>query len=111
LIWAWLPDHELSAMNEVVSEIAMSRQDVTLARGTTKGNQFAGANPAALEDLIHELRQPLSTIDSLAYFLEITSSDETIRMHLQRIQSMVSRAHGILDRSSLVRAAAAVSAA
>jgi len=98
-------------MNDVVAEIAITRQDVTLTRGSTKGNQFAGVNPAAQDDLIHELRQPLSTIDALAYFLEITSIDETVRTHLQRIQAMVSRAHGILDRSSNIRATAKPSAA
>ena len=93
---AWLP-RDFSAMNDL--EIAVPRQDVTLGRGSAEGNQLAGVNPAALDNLIHELRQPLSAIDSLAYFLEITSSDETVRAHLQRIQAMVSHAHYILDRS------------
>jgi signal transduction histidine kinase len=105
LIWAELPDRELFPMNDVVSEIAIPRQDVTLVRGSARGNQFAGVNPAAHDDLIHELRQPLSTIDALAYFLEITSADDAVRAHLQRIQAMVSRAHGILDRSSNIRGA------
>lgn len=86
-------------MNDLLSEIAGPPQDVTLGRGSTKGNPLAGVNPGALDDLVHELRQPLSAIDSLAYFLEITSSDETVRAHLQRIQAMVSNAHYILDRS------------
>lgn len=89
-------------MNNVVAEMSMPRPDVNLTRGTTKGGQIAGATPAALDDLIHELRQPLSSIDCLAYFLEITSSDEKVREHLQRIQAMVCRAHTILDRSHVV---------
>ena len=92
-------------MNDVLSQVAMARQDATLARGITKGNQIAGVSPAALDDLVHELRQPLSAIDSLAYFLEITSPDDKVRGHLQRIQAMVSRAHGILDRSAVARSA------
>ncbi|SRR5579884_1895728 len=87
-------------MNDIVYELANPGQDVTLSRGSTKGNQLAGVSPAALDDLIHELRQPLSAIDSLAYFLEMTSCDETVRAHLKRIQAMVSNAHCILDRSS-----------
>ena len=87
-------------MNDVVSEIAIPRKDVTLGRGHAKGLPCAGAIPAAFDDLLHDLRQPLSAIDSLAYFLEITSPDESVREHLQRIQAMVARAHGILDRSS-----------
>lgn len=86
-------------MKEVVSEIALPRQDVPPGRGHAKG-QYAGASPAAFDDLLHDLRQPLSAIESLAYFLEITSSDESVRGHLQRIQAMVARAHGILDHST-----------
>ena len=92
-------------MNEVLSQIAVPRQDANLVRGITKGNQIAGVSPAALEDLVHELRQPLSAIESLAYFLEITSPDEKVRGHLQRIQAMVSRAHGILAHSCGPRSA------
>jgi signal transduction histidine kinase len=86
-------------MNNVVPQMTMPRRDVTLGRGINKGDQIASVDPAALDDLVHELRQPLSTIESLAYFLEITAVDDRVRGHLQRIQAMVSRAHGILDRS------------
>jgi signal transduction histidine kinase len=84
--------------NEALSKFVMPRQDVTLVREDPTGNHIAGVSPAAVDELQHELRQPLSSIDSLAYFLEITSSDETVRQHLQRIQLMVCRAHAILDR-------------
>ena len=93
-------------MNDVLPQVAAPRQDATLARGIQKGNQIAGVSPAALDDLAHELRQPLSAIESLAYFLEITAPDDKVRGHLQRIQAMVSRAHGILDRSCGARAVA-----
>ena len=86
-------------MSDVVSQVTLPRQDDTLARGINKGTEIAGVTPAALDDLVHDLRQPLSAIESLAYFLEITSPDDGVRGHLQRIQAMVSRAHGILDRS------------
>ena len=86
-------------MNEVVPQLTLPRQDANLARGIRKGAEIAVVPPAALDDLVHELRQPLSAIDSLAYFLEITTVDDAMRSHLQRIQAMVSRAHGILDRA------------
>ena len=86
-------------MSDVVPQLTLPRQDATHARGNRKSSEIAGVSPAALDDLVHDLRQPLSTIESLAYFLEITSLDDTVRGHLQRIQAMVSRAHAILDRS------------
>lgn len=51
-----------------------------------------------LEDLVHELRQPLGIIESIAFFLEITAEDEQLCGHLQRIQTMVLRANDILDQ-------------
>jgi signal transduction histidine kinase len=52
-----------------------------------------------LDDLAHEVRQPLSVIESLAYYLELTCTDEKTRAHLQRIQAMVLQAGLILKRS------------
>jgi signal transduction histidine kinase len=86
-------------MNEVISKLSLSREDVSLNRGDLRGGQTAGVNPAALHELAHDLRQPLGVIESLAYYLELTSSDERVSAHLQRIQAMVLQANRILDRS------------
>ncbi len=51
------------------------------------------------EEIIHELRQPLGVIDSLAYYLEITAADKKICTHLEKIRAMVSQANGILERA------------
>ncbi len=50
-------------------------------------------------DLIHELRQPLGVIDSLAYYLELTATDEKSSCHLQRIRAMVAQTNCILERA------------
>ncbi len=70
---------------------------------------FAGvlSTPSAMDDLAHEVRQPLSVIESLAYYLEITSTDEKTRVHLQRIQAMVLQANLILKRTCRLQAMAA----
>ena len=52
---------------------------------------------SALDELVHELRQPLSVIESLAYFLELTSEEDTVCRHLQQIQAMVLRTNQILS--------------
>ncbi len=88
-------------MNEVLAEISTPRQDATLVLTNNEGNLAAGVNPAALDHMLHELRQPLSTIDCLAYLLELTSSDDQVREHVHSIQLMVSKAHSILDESHL----------
>ena len=74
-------------------------------RGTTQSRIASGtfsrsaSAPSAMEDLAHEIRQPLSVIESLAYYLELTSTDEKTRVHLQRIQAMVLQANLILKRT------------
>jgi len=64
----------------------------------------------SLDEIVHELRQPLGVIESLAYYLELTSADEAVRAHLQRIQVMVSQTHRILERASAAQQALAFAA-
>jgi light-regulated signal transduction histidine kinase (bacteriophytochrome) len=52
-----------------------------------------------MNELIHDLRQPLDVIESLAFYLEITSPDQCVRERLQKIQAMVARANQILQHS------------
>ncbi|MBV9081664.1 MAG: hypothetical protein JOZ62_03230 [Acidobacteriaceae bacterium] len=54
----------------------------------------------AVDDLAHDLRQPLSVIESLAYYLELVSHDEKVCGHVRHIQAMVQEANRILARSS-----------
>jgi hypothetical protein len=56
--------------------------------------------PAELEELVHDLRQPLSTIECLTYYLELVCADGQTQSHLHRIQEMVSEANHILERAS-----------
>lgn len=60
----------------------------------------AGVVPAVLEELIHDIRQPLGAIDSLAYFLELTSNDDQASTQLKRIRAMVVQANRILEQSA-----------
>ncbi len=87
-------------MNKVASPFNVVTQDAPLAhREIISRTRLAGANPVLSEEIIHELRQPLGVIDSLAYYLELTSADEKICAHLERIRAMVSQANGILERA------------
>ncbi|MBV9759366.1 MAG: hypothetical protein JO340_02275 [Acidobacteriaceae bacterium] len=73
-------------------------QDALLGRLDLTPSQTNEFKATMLEELAHELRQPLGIIESLAYFLELTAEDEQICGHLQRIQAMVLRASAILDQ-------------
>jgi signal transduction histidine kinase len=57
---------------------------------------------SSLEEAVHELRQPLSVIESLAYYLELKSNDEAASVHLRHIQAMVVQANSILAQVPLL---------
>lgn len=50
-----------------------------------------------IHELIHEIRQPLEVIESLAFYLEMVSAESRVSQHLQTIRSMVGRANQILE--------------
>ena len=87
-------------MNKVAPQFHVVRQDVPLANSEAFNRRLAGANPVLSEEIIHELRQPLGIIDSLAYYLELTAVDEKICAHLEQIRAMVCQANRILERAS-----------
>jgi hypothetical protein len=87
-------------MNKVASPFNVVTQDAPLAPREILNRRLAGVNPVLSEEIIHDLRQPLGVIDSLAYYLELTAADKTICTQLGRIRAMVSQANGILERAS-----------
>ena len=52
-------------------------------------------------EMTHDLRQPLSTIEAIAYYLEMTIPAELMeaRTLLARVQQLLESADGILDRA------------
>ena len=82
-------------MNKVVPPMSALRA----VHPNFQNQQRTGAIPVDLDELAHELRQPLSTIESLAYYLEITSADEQVCRYLEQIRMLVTRANGILDHA------------
>jgi signal transduction histidine kinase len=53
-----------------------------------------------LRELVHELRQPLSSIEAIAYYLEMTlpASQVQARQHMTQLQRLVEEANTILER-------------
>ncbi|MGA3028742.1 MAG: hypothetical protein ABSF98_28720 [Bryobacteraceae bacterium] len=54
-----------------------------------------------LLEMTHDLRQPLSTIEAIAYYLEMTIPAELLeaRTLLARVQTLLESADGILERA------------
>lgn len=71
-----------------------------------------GAN--TISDLVHDLRQPLSSIEAIAYYLEMTLPAEQVeaRVYMRRLQELVDQASSAIDKAgSRVRKRAAVAGA
>jgi hypothetical protein len=86
-------------MNQQLSpHIAITPQDGSVLRSTLDPRQ-ADPQALSLDEFVHEIRQPLGVIESLAYYLELTSQDETVSVHLERIRLMVLQVHRILERT------------
>jgi nitrogen-specific signal transduction histidine kinase len=56
-----------------------------------------------VRDLIHELRQPLSSIEAIAYYLEMTLPAEQIeaRLYMRRLQQLVDQTSSVLDGAAV----------
>jgi hypothetical protein len=55
----------------------------------------------AIRNLVHDLRQPLSTIEAIAYYLEMTLPAEQLeaRRYLSRLQGLVEETNLLLMES------------
>lgn len=56
----------------------------------------------AVRELVHDLRQPLSSIEAIAYYLEMTLPAEQYeaRQYMRRIQQLVDQTCSSLDRAA-----------
>ena len=54
-----------------------------------------------LHDLVHDLRQPLSSIEAIAYYLEMTlpAGQFEARLYMSQLQRLVADTNAILERS------------
>jgi signal transduction histidine kinase len=52
-----------------------------------------------VRELIHDLRQPLSSIEAIAYYLEMTLPPEQIqaRLYMRRLQQLVDQTSSVLS--------------
>jgi signal transduction histidine kinase len=64
---------------------------------------YTPAHDEAVRELIHELRQPLSSIEAIAYYLEMTlpPGQSQARHYMHRLQQLVERSNEILEQAAL----------
>jgi signal transduction histidine kinase len=60
---------------------------------------------AEVRDFIHDLRQPLSSIEAIAYYLEMTLPAEQLqaRQYMRQLQQLVDDANTIMQQGAAVR--------
>lgn len=54
-----------------------------------------------MSSLLHELRQPLSSMEAIAYYMEMTLPVEQLqaRQYMRRLQLLVEQANAIIDQN------------
>ena len=59
--------------------------------------------PSDVQDFIHQLRQPLSSIEAIAYYMEMTlpAGQSDARQYMRRIQQLVEEAHAIVREAAM----------
>jgi len=80
---------------------------------TPPANPSAPAAKETIQELVHELRQPLSSIEAIAYYMEMTLPPELLqaRQYMHRLQELVAQADSVLGgAASAVRKPAASAA-
>jgi signal transduction histidine kinase len=55
-----------------------------------------------VRELVHDLRQPLSSIEAIAYYLEMTLPADQLeaRQYMRRLQQLVDQTSEILERAA-----------
>ncbi len=56
-----------------------------------------------VRDFIHDLRQPLSSIEAIAYYLEMTLPADQLeaRQYMRRLQQLVEQANSMLHHAAV----------
>lgn len=61
-------------------------------------NKPTSPGETSLEQLVHDLRQPLCAIENHAYVLQLSAADVGVSSHLEAIQDLIAQAHFLLER-------------
>ncbi|MGA8596159.1 MAG: hypothetical protein WB676_15695 [Bryobacteraceae bacterium] len=90
----------MSMTHELPRPLSEALPTTFVKDASSPGRGEFNCTSSQLAELVHELRQPLSTIEALTYYLELVSTDVQTLSHLERIQDMLLQANHILERAS-----------
>jgi signal transduction histidine kinase len=81
----------------------MSAAAVLIESPTYIETDSAPLRDEAVRDFIHDLRQPLSSIEAIAYYLEMTLPAEQMqaRQYMRKLQLLVDEANSILHHAAV----------
>jgi signal transduction histidine kinase len=87
----------MSAVAVVLAETSC----YTDAPSYTEASAAIASGEQHLYDLVHDLRQPLSSIEAIAYYLEMTlpAGQFEARQYMSQLQRLVADTNTILERS------------
>jgi len=54
---------------------------------------------AKMIEFAHDIRQPLSTIEHLAYLLQVSTTDGKAAAYIEQIQDLIEQANRVLDNA------------
>ena len=77
---------------------------VLIDRSAYLASQTSTTAPSeeTIRELVHDLRQPLSSIEAIAYYLEMTlpAEQHQARQYMRRLQQLVDETSVILDHAA-----------
>ena len=79
---------------------------------STDAYEYDDLFPGMVIDLVHDLRQPLSSIDAIACYLDLHLSPDQVeaRKYVLKLQDLVEEAHQVLSRAAAGHVNVAVAA-
>jgi nitrogen-specific signal transduction histidine kinase len=83
----------------------MSAAQAVLVQAASYLDTMTSVSPSEelVRDLVHDLRQPLSSIEAIAYYLEMTLPPEQIqaRLYMRRLQELVDQTSSVLKDAAV----------
>ncbi|HTB18611.1 MAG TPA: hypothetical protein VK708_10860 [Bryobacteraceae bacterium] len=93
----------MSAAAVVLADTACYSEASSYAEAVSfdQGSVASASSDERLYELIHDLRQPLSSIEAIAYYLEMTlpAGQLEARQYMSQLQRLVAETNTLLERS------------
>jgi nitrogen-specific signal transduction histidine kinase len=78
---------------------ALSLARVTQGRSEQTQESLTNSTAAMIDELAHDLRQPLSAIEHLVFLLQMNATDCKADTYIEQIQDLIEQANRVLDKA------------